>query len=167
MSLPDLVAYEGGWFMTYFHPTLFWPTVWDVVLRSSVSLLTPVLLEHVFHVSLANSPVTYRALEAIATLGSLLITLPIETARRRLQLQSRSPEPAEGGAATTRHCVQTRRRPYVGMIECLWRIVSEEEGGIRGLYRGFGLNALANGAVFGLEVIILAIGGERGGWREI
>jgi fusion and transport protein UGO1 len=173
VSLPKIAREEGGWWSTYFHPTVFWPTIWDLTLRSLVSLATPILIEQTFHVSLVNSPMSYRTLEAVLNIAGLLITLPIETARRRMQVQSRSPTSREG----FKTCVDVRGRPYVGLVECIWRIATEEDGGSSGgrfggvkqLYRGFGLNLVASSAVLALESVILATGTERGagGWREI
>jgi fusion and transport protein UGO1 len=174
-ALRTIVRDEGGWLSTYFHPTLFWPTFWDITLRSLVSIATPLIIEQGLNVSLVTSPVTYRALEAVLSIGSLLITLPIETARRRLQIQSRSPigvSPNQAGGIKT--CVEVRARPYGGLVECLWRIVREESSsggagvwsGVKMLYRGFGLNLVASGCVFGLEAFLWAMGRESG-WKEI
>ncbi len=85
--------------------------------------------------------------------------LPIETVRRRLQLQSRG-----GEKERIRTVVKVREKDYVGIVEAMWRIVTEETGvrrrrvmsekdeggviaGLRQLYRGvsdtlFDLSAL-------------------------
>ncbi|KAG2080677.1 mitochondrial carrier domain-containing protein, partial [Suillus cothurnatus] len=52
--------------------------------------------------------------------ASLLITLPVETVRRRLQVQTR------GTAKALRTCVETRPVPYNGVVDALWHIVTEE-----------------------------------------
>lgn len=120
-------------------------------------------------------------------MSSLLVTLPIETARRRLQIQSRSPTPTSSadsagaaGQVPFKACVETSPRPYAGVIACIFRIATEEsaarggEGtgwlaGVKQLYRGFGLNlAAASLSALVLKGVIWGIGAERGGgWREI
>jgi fusion and transport protein UGO1 len=128
----------------------------------------------------------------MAELGSscigLLGTLPIETIRRRLQVQVR------GSAAPLRGCVELRPAPYNGVVDAFWHILTEERSdlpitrrarrrrkgkeagdeyeswfrntGLGQLYRGLGMRLGASAIVF---VLALAGGGEEreGGWAEI
>ena len=131
-----------------FHPNLFIPTVLEHSIRPLLTLSIPLLLERQFGISPDLSPVTYSVCDLGLGLGSLLILLPIETVRKRLQLQARGPR-----GKRIRTIVKTREMDYVGVVEAIWRIVTEETGvrrrremtekdeggvfaGIRQLYRG-------------------------------
>jgi mitochondrial fusion and transport protein UGO1 len=48
------------------------------------------------------------------------VTLPFETVRRRLQVQVR------GTARPIKACVELRPVPYNGVVDTLWRVVTEE-----------------------------------------
>ncbi|WFD02088.1 hypothetical protein MOBT1_000767 [Malassezia obtusa] len=203
-ALRTILREEGGWRTTYFTPLLFIPTVLDYLFRSVLTLGAPLLIENTFHLDPSAVPVSYALSElAISTL-SLCITLPIETVRRRLQLQYHPPLPSARPAALgkvqhantarvgLRTCVETRPVPYSGVFECMYRIVSEETsvaphlgqprddggvqslvargyssiGGLRNLFRGFGMGFTANLLVFVLTLIT----GERqsgNGWTEM
>lgn len=52
--------------------------------------------------------------------AGLLITLPFETVRRRLQAQVR------GTARPVKACVEMRPAPYNGVVDTLWHILTEE-----------------------------------------
>lgn len=58
--------------------------------------------------------------ELSGSCASLLITLPFETVRRRLQVQTR------GSARPLKACVELRPAPYNGMVDALWHILTEE-----------------------------------------
>ena len=90
---------------------------------------------------------TYALCDLTLGIGSLLVLLPIETIRKRLQVQAR------GNGKRIKSVVKLRDRDYVGVVEAMWRIVSEETGvrrkrimsekdeggwfaGVRQLYRG-------------------------------
>ena len=145
----QMVEKEGGFGGMYFHPNLFIPTVVENTLRPLLTLSVPLLLERYFGLSPQLSPITYSLCDLSLGLASLIILLPIETVRKRLQLQNR----ATGGGKRIKTVVQTRERDYIGVVEAMWRIVTEETGsrrkrvmtekdeggvfsGIRQLYRG-------------------------------
>ena len=240
---------EGGWKTAYLHPNLLIPTILDFTLRPLLSLGAPLLIEHTLRLEPNTHPVSYAIAELAISPASLCITLPIETVRRRLQLQIRKPTsgsktadsttgssrkitsatlqqasvPSHGGITLStgqvgvrglRTCVETRPLPYVGVVEAIYRIVTEESatthirtpkaaqgssesvdgaasdasgpagpsmaqsgilaaktghsslGGLRSLYRGFGMAFSANLVVFMLTLV----SGERAGpagWAEI
>ncbi|TFK57599.1 mitochondrial carrier [Heliocybe sulcata] len=154
----QILRYEGGWKGMHFHPHLLIPALLDNTLRSVASVAIPLAIK------------TYvpRGLMSKVLCGSvtLLVTLPFETARRRLQLQVRGP----GRSIAT--SVQVRPVPYNGVVDTLWHIGTEEradlplppsgpEGetvrpysgstqfqnrfpGFGQLYRGWGLSLLAS-----------------------
>lgn len=166
----------------YIHPTFLFPAIWDGAIKAAVALAIPLAIEQVFGFNPINHPLAYRTLETFLTVASLVVTLPIETARRRLQLQSTQQQAsASEGVNARKTCVQTRKRPYAGLVDCIYRIVVEESvsgadgwfGGVKQLYRGFGLSLLATSSVLGLEGALWVMGGGEGavgrgeGWKEI
>jgi fusion and transport protein UGO1 len=193
-ALRKILAEEGGWRTTYLHPLLLVPTLLDCVLRPLLSLSAPLVIENLLRVDPSTGPITYALAELVLSTLALCITLPIETVRRRLQLQYHAPlrkralaaiKPAPTVAtAGLRTCVETRPVPYAGVAEALYRIVTEETsavpaqtktgpvyyssliGGFKNLYRGFGMSFSANVLVF----ILTLVTGERDptpGWTEI
>ncbi|KAE8248498.1 hypothetical protein A4X06_0g3673 [Tilletia controversa] len=81
---------EGGWRTAYFHPNVLIPTVLDYSLRPLLSMGTPLVIERWWGIDATNSPALYAAAELTLGTASLLVSLPIETVRRRLQLQRRA-----------------------------------------------------------------------------
>ena len=215
-ALRKMLDEEGGWQTAYLHPNLLIPTILDFTLRPLLSLGAPLLIERTFSLEPNTHPISYAIAELAISTASLCITLPIETVRRRLQLQIRAPWGADptkyhaqqvtsrslrlgqsqGRPGVTvrglRTCVETRPVPYVGVVEAIYRILTEETsvapsssdsqdlaqsgvlaktghsslGGLRSLYRGFGMAFGANLVVFMLTLV----SGERAdqaGWAEI
>lgn len=206
-ALRTILREEGGWRTTYLHPALLIPTVLDYVFRPLCALGAPLLIENVLHLDPSAVPISYALAELVLSTLSLTLTLPIETVRRRLQLQYHEPLRPDrlGGLLSVpnantarrglRACVETRPVPYSGVVEAVYRIVSEETsvvprrkdqtsedsvdeaatiarggysrlGGLRSLYRGFGMGFFANLLVF---VLTLVTGERQGqsGWTEI
>lgn len=62
----------------------------------------------------------WTATELLGSCISLLVTLPFETVRRRLQIQAR------GTAKPLKTCVETRPAPYNGIVDAFWHILTEE-----------------------------------------
>ncbi|ODN75122.1 hypothetical protein L202_06332 [Cryptococcus amylolentus CBS 6039] len=174
----DMVSDEGGFTSMIFHPNLLLPAVLEHTLRPLFALSTPLILERYLGISPDLSPITYSLLDLSLGLTHLLVLLPIETVRRRLQLQHRGK-----GGKRMKTVVRVRERDYVGIVEGLWRIASEEtsvrrtkldkgeEGGwfagVRQLYRGFGMAATAHATVFSLGLVSATLSGGDGGWKEI
>jgi fusion and transport protein UGO1 len=144
----QMVDEEGGFASLYWHPNLIIPTILEHSIRPLLTLSIPLLLERQFSISPELSPITYSLCDLSLGLASLVILLPIETVRKRLQLQNRG---SSGKKMKT--IVKVRERDYIGVVEGMWRIVTEETGvrrkrvmtekdeggvfsGIRQLYRG-------------------------------
>lgn len=178
-ALSQILKEEGGWRTVYFHPNLFIPTLLDYTIRPLLSLSAPLMIEHKLRLDPLTSPVGYSLAEFCISSASLLVTLPIETVRRRLQLQARAawgkkiakvhgsrpkpnsrssysmassiPATTTGGSQASagersgaffasvtgaipqpmfsrplRTCVETRPKPYDGVVEAIWRILTEE-----------------------------------------
>ncbi|ORY29136.1 mitochondrial carrier domain-containing protein [Naematelia encephala] len=184
-----MVDEEGGFSTMYFHPNLLIPTLLEHTIRPLLTLSIPLLLERQFGISPELNPITYSLCDLSLGLASLIVILPIETVRRRMQLQSRSKPGINLGVIKptlrSRSIVKLRERDYVGVVEAIWRIITEETGvrrkrvmterdeggvfaGIRQLYRGFGMAATAHLTVFGLGLVSQSLGGGLdGGWKEI
>ena len=147
--LRRVISEEGGIAPLYLHPNILIPAILEHTLRPLITLSIPLFLERQLGISPELSPITYSVCDLSLGVGSLLVLLPIETVRRRLQLQSRG----LGGGKKIKSVVKLRERDYVGVVEAIWRIVTEETGvrrkrvmsekdeggafsGIRQLYRG-------------------------------
>jgi len=185
----QIIREEGGLKAVYCDSRFLFPTLLDHSVRPLIALALPGLIQR--HLGLrdaASNPLTFPLVEFAGACAGLLITLPIETLRRRLQVQSRS--------GKVEACVRVRPWPYVGVVDALWRILSEErsapprrrrrtkgksrlreteftpeeeEGfltstGLGQLFRGFGMGV---GALALVLVIALTTGGEDEGWAEL
>ncbi|WRT68851.1 uncharacterized protein IL334_005832 [Kwoniella shivajii] len=175
-----MIEEEGGFSTLYFNQILLFPSILEHSIRPLLTLSIPLLVERQFGISPDISPVLYSLADLSLGLGSLIILLPIETVRKRLQLQSRS----AGGGKKLKSVVKLREKDYVGIVEAIWRILNEETGvrrkrkmterdeggwfsGVRQLYRGFGMAATAHVTVFGLGLVSQMLSGNDGGWKEI
>ncbi|PWN23953.1 mitochondrial carrier [Microstroma glucosiphilum] len=195
-ALRKIRAEEGGWSTMYGHPHLIFPALLDLTIRPFLNLASPLLIERFIRVEPTSSPVSYAFAELCINTASLLLSLPFETVRRRLQIQRRasknkgllstagggaaapstptkksagagaagnsassSSSSASAGAPSTftnmlrsgaglsssstgvgtstssiglgptrglRSCVETRPRPYTGVVEAIYRILTEE-----------------------------------------
>ncbi|CAE6432477.1 unnamed protein product [Rhizoctonia solani] len=189
-ALRDIYHKEGGLAGMYLHPNLLIPTVIENTLRPLLALSAPLFIERTLFVTEESHPVAYQVAELLFSSATLLLTLPIETARRRLQIQSR-------GSGRFQACVETRPSPYTGVADVLWKVLTEERSmpitlrrrrmssqgrqmdeevkekrswinntGIGQLYRGFGMGMGASGVVFLLATLA---GGDSSdaGWAEL
>nr|XP_019047841.1 hypothetical protein I302_04460 [Kwoniella bestiolae CBS 10118]OCF26771.1 hypothetical protein I302_04460 [Kwoniella bestiolae CBS 10118] len=177
-----MIDEEGGFSNLYFHQNLLFPSILEHTLRPLLTLSIPLIIERQLKISPDFSPITYSLIDLSLGLSSLLVLLPIETVRKRLQLQSRS---RGGKHKDMKSIVKLREKNYVGIVEAIWRILQEETGvrrkrkmtekdeggwfaGVRQLYRGFGMAATAHVTVFGLGLVSqLLAGNDGGGWKEI
>lgn len=119
-ALNQILEHEGGLRGIYFHPHLLLPTILDCTLRSVVPFALPALMASYFRISHETHPFMRNLLELAGNCASLLITLPFETVRRRLQVQVR------GSAKPLKACVELRPVPYNGMVDAFWHILTEE-----------------------------------------
>lgn len=187
---------EGGIRSVYLSNNNLAPTILYHTIRPLLASSVPIVIDRMLGITAADAPVLYGAAElTIRTLG-LLVTLPLEIIRKRLQCQvMRSTTPFH----TT---VALRPVPYNGVLDALYKIMKEEgtrtkkndskhritasmdlssssesddeeddfmiqtqrqqqqqqqqsasAWGIRGLYKGFGMQMAANGMVFLFHVL--------------
>lgn len=116
----QILEHEGGLHGMYFHPHLFIPTILDCTLRAVVPFALPAFIASYFRITYETHPITRNAIELFGNCASLLITLPFETVRRRLQVQTR------GSARPFKGCVELRPAPYNGVVDAFWHILTEE-----------------------------------------
>ncbi|KAL0950756.1 hypothetical protein HGRIS_007524 [Hohenbuehelia grisea] len=121
-ALSQILQHEGGLRGIYLHPHLLIPTILDNALRPLVSLLLPGMLTSTLSLGINQdtNPVIWGLLELTTSCIGLLVTLPFETVRRRLQVQVR------GTANPIRGCVELRQVPYNGVVDAFWHILTEE-----------------------------------------
>jgi fusion and transport protein UGO1 len=128
--LKDAIAEEGGVSGLFANPQLLVPALLEHTLRPIFTLSIPLIIERKFGITPDSSPVTYSMLDLSLGLASLLIILPIETVRKRLQLQDRMSETEvwqRGGKREKRKSiVRIRKRAYRGVLDVIWTIMSEK-----------------------------------------
>ena len=121
-ALSQILRDEGGLRGIYLHPHLLIPTIIDNTLRPLVSLALPSILASRLGIQISEevNPVAWGFVELGASFLGLIVTLPFETIRRRLQVQVR------GTAKPIRGCVELRPAPYNGIVDTAWHILTEE-----------------------------------------
>lgn len=194
-ALKKILKYEGGLWGVYFHPHLFLPAILDCTLRSVAPFVMPGMVASHLGISPEAHPILVGCAECLGTISSLLVTIPFETVRRRLQVQVR------GTAKPLKPCVELRPASYNGMVDAFWHIIIEERSdiplksrrhrrksvsgkdkaveeeirekeswlrntGVGQLYRGFGLRLGASLLVF---VLAMTTGRDEpdAGWAEL
>lgn len=120
---------EGGILSTcYTHSNLLFPTLLDSTFRTLFHLGIPLFIERRLLLGRETHSILFLLAEFVLSTASLLVTLPIETVRRRLQIQSRANVQRAEGRKTYKARVETRPTPYIGILEASWRILTEETG---------------------------------------
>lgn len=122
-ALKQILRDEGGLKGIYLHPQLLIPTLLDNALRPVVSLALPGMIARRFssvNISEDTHPRAWSIAELAGSCVGLMVTLPIETIRRRLQVQVR------GTAKPLKGCVELRPAPYNGVVDTFWHILTEE-----------------------------------------
>ncbi|KAG0348654.1 hypothetical protein BG004_004590 [Podila humilis] len=165
--LSTIVAEEGIvalWGGVNLMPTLVFHTLTPLFTNA-----IPLILNRVLNIHSAKSPFLHAFLDLGLNIVDLLIRLPVETVRKRLQIQIQAK--IRGKRYET--VVETRKRPYVGMIDAIYRTIHEEGGtnkriarknktaasgtatsepwysswAVRGLYTGLGMHLTTNVAM--------------------
>ncbi|KAI8993379.1 mitochondrial carrier domain-containing protein [Pilobolus umbonatus] len=162
-----IIQEEGGVKGLYFsHNTL--PTILFHTISPLIQNITPLIIDRVFRISASESPFFYSLAELGLNILEILITLPLDTIRKRLQCQIRSRTP---GTKRYVPIVPLRPLPYTGVGNAVYSIV-REEGGIQkkgkkkrsdksllngwslgGLYRGFSMQITSSIVLFFLHAI--------------
>ncbi|CAJ0913052.1 7754_t:CDS:2, partial [Entrophospora sp. SA101] len=97
----------------------------SIVYHTVVPLLQctrDLFIERIFHISPTESPILFGFAQFGLSTLQLIITLPLETIRKRLQCQIKTRKPGR----PFKTIVQTRQAHYFGMLDATYRIVLEE-----------------------------------------
>ncbi|KAJ3117718.1 hypothetical protein HDU96_005848 [Phlyctochytrium bullatum] len=123
------IVEEEGWSVLYFNRA-FLPTVLHITLQALFRFGTDLVLERGLGISPEESPVTFRLMDFLGKTVEILALMPLETVRRRMycQLSKASDRPLET-------VVPTNKIPYAGMLDCVGRLVTEEDSSRRDLKR--------------------------------
>lgn len=126
-SLKTMTREEGVYNM-YFGINLVPTLLYHAVVPISKELVA-LFIERVLCVDFVEQPVRYLLWESFLGLAELMVTLPLQTIRRRLQCQI---EPCNGVSNTHishfNTVVARSDVPYRGLRDCFRRIVCEEGG---------------------------------------
>lgn len=149
---------EGGLKGIYMSPNLF-PTILYHFVTPLVSSTAPLVIDRLFHISASDAPIAYGLAKLLLSTLEVLMTLPIETIRKRIQCQVKF---KDGKPFNT--CVATRPVRYTGFLDGMYKVMKEEgtsskrknrhgeesvekkssAWGIQALYKGFGIQCASN-----------------------
>lgn len=76
-------------------------------------------------------PVSYALASCACASAALIVTLPIETVRRRMQVQPHGVAALGLGGKGYQACVELSPRSYMGVLDTAWAIVKEERSSPR------------------------------------
>ncbi|KAJ3092318.1 hypothetical protein HK102_008629 [Quaeritorhiza haematococci] len=119
------VVREEGW-ATFFGGRNLLPNVLYHSLSALFHHTKQLVIERIFHVFIEEQPFLFRVFELGLNTLELAVMLPVETVRARLHCQIHPLAPMEKAFEPV---VQLSPVPYLGMVDCLRRIVLEEDGG--------------------------------------
>lgn len=132
-ALRTIIETEGGIRTLYTHPSLLVPAILDNSVRPFLTLSTPIFLHRYARIEEDTHPMTYAMASAACASAVMLVTLPIETVRRRMQVQARptTATAAVSGTGGLQACVELSPATYRGVFDTMWRIVREERSSPR------------------------------------
>ncbi|KAG2186464.1 hypothetical protein INT44_002686 [Umbelopsis vinacea] len=158
--LSSMLQNEGGLRGVYLSQNLI-PTILYHLITPLVSSTAPLIIDRLFHVTASDAPIIYGLAELALSTLEVLITLPIETIRKRIQCQVRF---KDGRPFNT--CVATRPVHYTGFLDAMYKVMKEEGSsasgrkpakqgdeetakkaagwGLQGLYKGFSIQCASN-----------------------
>ena len=120
-------------------PILFLPSLFYHTLDPLFKFAIPVFLDRGLGITQNEDPLLYIFGEWIFNIIELIVMMPLETIRLRLQCQIRAIGPEERSFSTL---VALSPIAYSGIWDCAYRIFTEE-GHRKGFYRGFKARFLA------------------------
>ncbi|CAM0139877.1 hypothetical protein VKS41_007221 [Umbelopsis sp. WA50703] len=156
--LSSMLQNEGGLKGIYLSPNLI-PTILYHFITPLVSSTAPLVIDRLFHISASDAPIAYGLAKLLLSTVEVLMTLPIETIRKRIQCQVNFKN-----GKTFNTCVATRPVHYTGFLDGMYKVMKEEgtslkrkkrhdEGsaekkssawGVQALYKGFGIQCASN-----------------------
>ncbi|KAI8089064.1 mitochondrial carrier domain-containing protein [Halteromyces radiatus] len=135
----SLLQDEDGLWSIYFSEKNYWPTILYHSLTPLFHYSAPILIDRSCHISANDHPILYSAATFGLSITTLLITMPLETIRKRLQCQigsfrhqkrSKSSITSDIQSSTFQTTVPLRPIYYYGILDALYKIMKEE--GARG-----------------------------------
>jgi fusion and transport protein UGO1 len=168
-ALKTIIQEEGGIKGLYLSHNLL-PTILYHTITPLLQNTTPLIIDRVLRISANESPFLYSFAELGLNTLEVIITLPLDTIRKRLQCQIRTRTPGNKRFETV---VATRPVPYTGITNAAYCIIKEEGGSykkkgkknvlqkktiltdwsLRGLYHGFNMQCTSNVVLFFLHAI--------------
>ncbi|CAO3676744.1 unnamed protein product [Rhizopus stolonifer] len=164
-ALATILKEEDGIRGLYFSQN-FVPTVLYHAITPLLQNITPLIIDRVLYISASESPFLYSLAELGLNTLEVLITLPLDTIRKRMQCQIRSRTPSNKRFEPV---VALRPMPYTSVINAVYCMAREEGGkvvrhnkpnkkkqsdwSLRGLYRGFTMQCTSNIILFFLHAI--------------
>ncbi|KAI8638015.1 mitochondrial carrier domain-containing protein [Parasitella parasitica] len=170
-ALRTIIQEEGGIKGLYLSHN-FLPTIVFHTITPLLQNITPLIIDRGLRISANDSPFLYSLAELSLNTLEVLITLPLDTIRKRLQCQIRTRTP---GNKRFEPVVAMRTVPYTGMANAAYCIIKEEGGhphlrkkmgskkfqkksiltdwSLRGLYHGFNMQCTSNIVLFFLHAI--------------
>ncbi|ORX97980.1 mitochondrial carrier [Basidiobolus meristosporus CBS 931.73] len=177
-ALKTIIQEEG--LATFYWSYNLFPTILYHALTPLIGNTIPLVIDRFLNLSPADSPLLYSLAELGLNTLQLIITMPVDTIRKRLQCQIQSQS-----SERLVTIVSTRSTPYYGVVDCAYRIITEEGGsrtkrskkakngrslkrksdhptakkswwqrwGVQGLYRGSSMRFAGYLAVFANNVI--------------
>lgn len=160
------IIQEEGLYASHNHlPTILYHTIVPLFQNT-----IPLIIDRVFRVSVNDSPFVYHLAELGLNTLEILITIPLDTIRKRLQCQVST---SISGNKRYETVVALRPVPYTGMANAAYCIMKEEgsrsksnkkndrlkrksifnDWSLRGLYHGFNMQCTSNIALFFLHTI--------------
>ncbi|KAK9762867.1 hypothetical protein K7432_010972 [Basidiobolus ranarum] len=118
------IIQEEGLVAFYWSYNLF-PTILYHALNPLIGNTIPLVIDRFLNLSPSDSPFSYSLAELGLRTLQLIVTMPVDTIRKRLQCQIQNPS-----ASRLETVVETRSVPYYGAVDCAYRIIAEE-GGVR------------------------------------
>jgi fusion and transport protein UGO1 len=134
-------------------PQLFIPSFIYHILNPIFQHSTPVILDRLVGATRDDS-LLFAATEFGVSFVELLVMLPIETIRRRMQCQVIRKTPSTERERDYQGLVELDPIPYRSVIDCLYRVVMEDnQFKISRLYRGFRVRLVTNVMVAILQLL--------------
>ncbi|KAF9436158.1 hypothetical protein BGZ76_004694 [Entomortierella beljakovae] len=117
------IIYEEGFTALWGGVNLL-PTLICHTLAPLVANTIPLVIVRALDISPEESPFAALTAEFCLEILGVLIRTPFEIARKRLQIQIQAKIPGKRYETV----VETRKRPYAGLSDCISRIIKEEGG---------------------------------------
>jgi mitochondrial fusion and transport protein UGO1 len=141
-------------------PPLFIPSLIFHFLSPIFQHSTPIVLDRLFGATSEDS-LLFVITEFSISLLELVVLLPIETIRKRMQCQVIRKTPLTKRERDFEGLVELDPIPYTSVLDCLYRIVMEENKfKLSRLYRGFKVRLMMNIMVAFLQLISKSIDRE-------